>query len=50
MVSIENTHLNYKLYPNPVTDVLRIENPSLNISKIRVYDILGNIIYEIPIY
>ncbi len=42
----ENTPLHYKLYPNPVTDVLSIENASLNISKIRVYDILGNIIYE----
>nr|MBK8369309.1 serine hydrolase [Bacteroidota bacterium] len=42
----KNTHLNYKLYPNPVTDVLSIENTTLNISKIRVYDVLGNIIYE----
>ena len=42
----ENTHLNYKLYPNPITDVLSIENTTLNISKIRVYDVLGNIIYE----
>ncbi|MBK6983487.1 MAG: serine hydrolase [Bacteroidetes bacterium] len=42
----ENTPLHYKLYPNPVTDELSIENATLNISKIRVYDILGNIIYE----
>ena len=36
----------YKLYPNPVTDVLTIENPSATISKIRIVDVLGNVIYE----
>lgn len=42
----ENINLNYKLYPNPVNDVLRIENPSQTITEIRVLDILGKIIYE----
>jgi len=42
----EDANLNYKFYPNPVTDVLSIENSSLTISKIRIYDILGNIIYK----
>lgn len=42
----ENINLNYKLYPNPVNDVLRIENPSQTITAIRVLDILGKIIYE----
>lgn len=42
----ENLNFNYKLYPNPVNDVLRIENPSQTITEIRVLDILGKIIYE----
>lgn len=42
----ENINLNYKLYPNPVNDVLRIENPSQTITEIRVLDILGKVIYE----
>jgi CubicO group peptidase (beta-lactamase class C family) len=43
---LENSNINYKLYPNPVNDVLRIENPSQTITEIRVLDILGKIIYE----
>lgn len=42
----ENTNISYRLYPNPVTDILTIENPSLTISKIRIVDVLGNVIYE----
>lgn len=42
----ENTSVMYKLYPNPVTDILTIENSSLTISKIKIVDVLGNIIYE----
>lgn len=42
----ENINLNYKLYPNPVNDVLRIENPSQTITEIRILDILGKIIFE----
>jgi CubicO group peptidase (beta-lactamase class C family) len=42
----ENTSVTYKLYPNPVTDILTIENPSLIISKIKILDVLGNVIYE----
>ena len=42
----ENSNSNYKLYPNPVADILTIDNPSLTISKIRIVDVLGNTIYE----
>lgn len=42
----ENSNLNYKLYPNPINDVLRIENPTQTITAIRVLDILGKVIYE----
>jgi CubicO group peptidase (beta-lactamase class C family) len=42
----ENTSVTYKLYPNPVTDILTIENPSLIIYKIKILDVLGNVIYE----
>ena len=42
----ENANANYKLYPNPVTDVLTIDNSLLTISKIRIVDVLGNIIYN----
>jgi len=42
----ENTISNYKLYPNPVTDVLTIDNSLLTISKIKITDILGNIVFE----
>ena len=42
----ENTNLHYKLYPNPVTDILTIDNLSFTISKIRIIDVLGNLIYE----
>jgi CubicO group peptidase (beta-lactamase class C family) len=42
----ENTNSNYKLYPNPVTDVLTIDNSSLTISKIRIVDVLGKTISE----
>jgi len=42
----ENTSVMYKLYPNPVTYILTVENPSLTISKIKIVDVLGNVIYE----
>ena len=42
----EESNFHFKLYPNPVNDVLTIENTSSTISKIKVMDILGNNIYE----
>jgi CubicO group peptidase (beta-lactamase class C family) len=42
----ENSNLNYKLYPNPINDVLRIENPAQTITAIKVLDVLGKVIYE----
>ncbi|MBI3518394.1 MAG: serine hydrolase [Bacteroidetes bacterium] len=36
----------YRIYPNPVTDVLTVENPSLIISTIKLYDIFGALVYE----
>jgi methenyltetrahydromethanopterin cyclohydrolase len=36
----------YKIYPNPVNDFLTIDNSSFTISKIKMYDVLGNVIYE----
>jgi len=42
----ENVNSNYKFYPNPVADILTIDNSSLTISKIRIVDVLGNTIYE----
>ena len=39
---------NFKLYPNPVTDVLYIQSVAV-IDKIEVYDILGNeLLFETP--
>lgn len=42
----EESNYHFKLYPNPVNDVLTIENTSSTISKIKVIDILGNNVYE----
>lgn len=36
----------YKLYPNPVTDVLTIDNPGLTVSKVTVYDVYGKMIFS----
>lgn len=36
---------NLKLYPNPVTDYLKIEN-SINLSKIEITNMLGQVIYN----
>jgi CubicO group peptidase (beta-lactamase class C family) len=42
----EETNNHYKLYPNPINDILTIENPNLLIDEVKVVDILGNIVYE----
>jgi CubicO group peptidase (beta-lactamase class C family) len=42
----ENTTIDYNMYPNPETDELTIENMSLTITKIRIMDVLGKVIYE----
>jgi CubicO group peptidase (beta-lactamase class C family) len=40
----EQENTSYSLYPNPVTDVLSIDNATLTISKVTVYDMYGKII------
>lgn len=37
---------NYKLFPNPINDILSIENPNQDIVEVKVIDILENILYE----
>ncbi|WP_430410202.1 T9SS type A sorting domain-containing protein [Kordia sp.] len=37
----ENTVLDFKLYPNPATDVITIQSGDVNVSGIEIYDILG---------
>lgn len=37
----------YSMYPNPVNDILTIENPSLTITKASIFDIFGNMVYSI---
>ncbi|MDR0969140.1 MAG: T9SS type A sorting domain-containing protein [Lentimicrobiaceae bacterium] len=41
---IENT--NVEIYPNPVKDVLKIENNELQINKIEILNLLGKTIYQ----
>lgn len=42
----EGDDSNFKLYPNPVNDVLTIENSNQMMDEVKVIDILGNIVYE----
>lgn len=42
----EETNNHYKLYPNPINDVLTIENPNQMMDEVKVVDILGNVVYE----
>jgi len=37
----ENTVFDFKLYPNPATDVITIQSGSIKVSTVEVYDILG---------
>lgn len=47
-VNAINDHdkLAFKIYPNPVNEILTIENSHLNINEITIYDVLGNSIYS----
>jgi hypothetical protein len=38
--------LNFILYPNPGSETLHIQSSHAEITKIKVYDILGKLIYE----
>jgi CubicO group peptidase (beta-lactamase class C family) len=40
----EQENTTYNLYPNPVSDVLTIDDPGLTVSKVTVYDVYGKMI------
>lgn len=42
---IENSEINFVIYPNPVNDVLFI-NSDVMINKVILYDVLGNVIFS----
>ena|SRR5690606_8277064 len=47
LMSAEDTYVtNIKIYPNPVKDKLRIENPDLKITSIKVSDASGKMVVQ----
>jgi hypothetical protein len=45
-IGIDEIFDNTLIYPNPVDDIVRIENTHTNIEKIQVYNIVGGLVYE----
>ena len=43
----DSDFLNLKMYPNPVSEIINVENSSIyDISSIRIYNILGKLVFE----
>ena len=42
----ENIVLDFKLYPNPVKDILNIETNNVNIQNVNIYDVLGKKVWS----
>ncbi|MFT6731721.1 MAG: serine protease AprX, partial [Glaciecola sp.] len=43
----EEDFFEFKVYPNPVTDILNIQIPSVNdITTLRIFDVLGKLVLE----
>lgn len=46
-VGISNVNnVNLEIYPNPVKDILQIENNKLQINKVEIIDLTGKVIYQ----
>jgi hypothetical protein len=46
---INNNESNIKVYPNPVTDEIRVISNQCSVNSVEIYNILGEKIYSLPL-